>query len=316
MSYYNSETLAHFFFYGAILSIFLGIVINYKIGVNVFFSTYIIPLITIPFALIHVVIYRIHIEYSHNLDNLIYWELGFYALIFLCFWIYSFLSKNNFYHFLIEPNKINFLCSVFYKNKNESKNQGSSHKDNLKELVLDFESSSSIYLKPTLLFFYIFIVFLILKNTDDNLVNFFYLIEEITNNHEYIAIFFFSLISSIALSFIIRNNNIHKFRRIYDYVSILRLEGQHVLFTKNEYMQIELTLTEFDYESYFNSKTYYFFLNLKDEGIWYYFHTKVDYDHFIEIIKETSYRPMHKFYAYVKELNEKTLAADQKQDSN
>ena len=83
----------------------------------------------------------------------------------------------------------------------------------------------------------------------------------------------------------------------------MRLEGQYVIFTKNERMRIDFKLTDKDYEPHFSSKTYYYFLNLNDDGIWYFFHSKVNYNHFNEIISKTSYRPLSKFYSELKERN-------------
>jgi hypothetical protein len=304
MSYYNSETIAYFFFYGAIFSIYLGIFFNYKVGINVYLSTYIIPLIITPFALIHVVIYRIHVDYSLNLENLIYWELIFYFLLFLSYYIYSVLSKNYFYYLLLSLWNGAFFEVYFNKNEIEAHiYRDNSHEENLKNLAQNFEDSYSIFFQSTILFIYIYIVYFLLKNEDRNLINFFYLIEDITYDHEYIALFFFSLFNSISLSLLIRYKKIKKFKRILDYVNILRLEGQYVIFTKNERMRIDFKLTDSDYEPHFNSKTYYYFLNLNDDGIWYFFHSKVNYNHFNEILSKTSYRPLSKFYSELKERN-------------
>ena len=304
MNYYNSEMIAYFFFYGAIFSIYLGIFFNFKVGINVYLSTYIIPLIITPFALIHVLIYRIHVDYSLNLDNIIYWELIFFFSLILSYYIYSALSKNYFYYFLLSLWNGAFFEVYFNKNETEAHiYRDNSHEENLKNLAQNFEDSYSIFFQSTILFIYIYIVYFLLKNEDRNLINFFYLIEDVTYGHEYIALFFFSLFNSIFLSLLIRYKKIKKFKRILDYINILRLEGQYVIFTKNERMRIDFKLTDSDYEPHFSSKTYYYFLNLNDDGIWYFFHPKVNYNHFNEIISKTSYRPLSKFYSELKERN-------------
>lgn len=305
MNYYNSETVAHLFFYGVFLSIYLGLLFSYKVGENIFILTYALPFIVIPFAIIHVLIYRIHIEFSLNLDNLTYWEIGFYIIALFFYSIYSAIARNNFYYFLTDGNKIDFLHSIFITRKKEFIPLEGSHKDNLIKLIIDFKESSSIYIKPFILFFYIFIVFLFLKNTDKNLYEFFYLIEYLTNGYDYLAVTIFSLINSIVLFLLLKNNSKNIFRRIYEYVNFLRLEGQYVFFTKNEDMKIDCMISDIEFDSHFNSKTYYYFLNLKDEGIWYYFHPNVDYSNFNEIIRRTSHRSLKKFYLFLKEINKK-----------
>lgn len=304
MSYYNSETIAHFFFYGAILSIFLGIVLNYKIGVNVFFLTYIIPLITIPFALIHAVIYIIHIEYSHNLDNLIYWELIFYLILFLSYYIYSTLSKNYFYHFIASLLNGGFFKLIFEnKNKEINSYKNNTHEENLKNLALKLEDSFSIFFRSTILFIYIYIVYFILKSEDRNLIYFFYFIDDITYGHEYIGLFIFSFSSSLFLALSIKQRKIQRFRKILDYINILRLEGKFVLFTMNDRTRLDFKLTDFDYEPHMTTRPYYYFLDFEDDGIWYFFHPKVDYAHFNHIMSATLTKPLSKFYSELKERN-------------
>lgn len=282
----------------------MGILFNYKVGVKVFFSTYIIPLLITPFALIHVVIYRIHIEYSFDLDNLIYWELSFYFVIFLFYYLYSALSKNNFYHFIASLFDGGFFKLILKNSKEEINSyKNNTHEENLKNLALKLEDSFSIFFRSVILFIYIYIVYFFLKSEDRNLIYFFYYIEDITYGHEYIALFIFSFSSSLFLGLLIKQRKIRIFRKILDYVNILRLEGKYVLFTMNYRMRLDFKLTDIDYEPHMTTRTYYYFLDFEDDGIWYFFHPKVDYAHFNHIISSTLTKPLSKFYSELKEKN-------------